>query len=383
MIYREAEKELQLLSAQFKAVAVTGPRQSGKTTLVKNVFKEKAYVNLENPDLRQFAREDPRGFLSNYPDGAILDEVQRVPELFSYLQQILDEKEQNGSFILTGSNNFLLNGNISQSLAGRVGYLFLLPLDIGEINPGANMSNQLIFKGGYPEIYQKDIDPKKYYDNYIRTYVERDVRLLKNITDLYTFERFLRLCAGRTGQLLNMSSLAADVGVDVKTIGSWLGVLEASFIAFRLYPYHENYNKRIVKMPKLYFYDTGLASALMGIEDVSQLTIHPLRGGLFENLVIVDFLKRLYNNGKQNNLYFWRDNIGNEVDLLIKKGANRYPVEIKSAQTISDEFFKGIRYWNKLTNTEGGYLVYAGDMLQKRSGEINIVPVHLLNTIEI
>lgn len=383
MIYREAEKELQLLSAQFKAVAVTGPRQSGKTTLVKKVFKEKAYVNLENPDLRQFAREDPRGFLSNYPDGAILDEVQRVPELFSYLQQILDEKEQNGSFILTGSNNFLLNSNISQSLAGRVGYLFLLPLDIGEINPGANMSNQLIFKGGYPEIYQKDIDPKKYYDNYIRTYVERDVRLLKNITDLYTFERFLRLCAGRTGQLLNMSSLAADVGVDVKTIGSWLGVLEASFIAFRLYPYHENYNKRIVKMPKLYFYDTGLASALMGIEDVSQLTIHPLRGGLFENLVVVDFLKRLYNNGKQNNLYFWRDNIGNEVDLLIKKEANRYPVEIKSAQTISDEFFKGIRYWNKLTNTEGGYLVYAGDMLQKRSGEINIVPIHLLNTIEI
>lgn len=383
MIYREAEKELQLLSAQFKAVAVTGPRQSGKTTLVKKVFKEKAYVNLENPDLRQFAREDPRGFLSNYPDGAILDEVQRVPELFSYLQQILDEKEQNGSFILTGSNNFLLNSNISQSLAGRVGYLFLLPLDIGEINPGANMSNQLIFKGGYPEIYQKDIDPKKYYDNYIRTYVERDVRLLKNITDLYTFERFLRLCAGRTGQLLNMSSLAADVGVDVKTIGSWLGVLEASFIAFRLYPYHENYNKRIVKMPKLYFYDTGLASALMGIEDVSQLNIHPLRGGLFENLVVVDFLKRLYNNGKQNNLYFWRDNIGNEVDLLIKKGANRYPVEIKSAQTISDELFKGIRYWNKLTNTEGGYLVYAGDMLQKRSGEINIVPVHLLNTIEI
>ncbi len=383
MIYREAEKELQLLSAQFKAVAVTGPRQSGKTTLVKKVFKEKAYVNLENPDLRQFAREDPRGFLSNYPDGAILDEVQRVPELFSYLQQILDEKEQNGSFILTGSNNFLLNSNISQSLAGRMGYLFLLPLDIGEINPGANMSNQLIFKGGYPEIYQKDIDPKKYYDNYIRTYVERDVRLLKNITDLYTFERFLRLCAGRTGQLLNMSSLAADVGVDVKTISSWLGVLEASFIAFRLYPYHENYNKRIVKMPKLYFYDTGLASALMGIEDVSQLTIHPLRGGLFENLVVVDFLKRLYNNGKQNNLYFWRDNIGNEVDLLIKKGANRYPVEIKSAQTISDEFFKGIRYWNKLTNTEGGYLVYAGDMLQKRSGEINIVPVHLLNTIEI
>lgn len=383
MVYREAEKELQLLSAQVKAVAVTGPRQSGKTTLVKKVFKEKAYVNLENPDLRQFAREDPRGFLSNYPDGAILDEVQRVPELFSYLQQILDEKEQNGSFILTGSNNFLLNSNISQSLAGRVGYLFLLPLDIGEINPGANMSNQLIFKGGYPEIYQKDIDPKKYYDNYIRTYVERDVRLLKNITDLYTFERFLRLCAGRTGQLLNMSSLAADVGVDVKTIGSWLGVLEASFIAFRLYPYHENYNKRIVKMPKLYFYDTGLASALMGIEDVSQLTIHPLRGGLFENLVVVDFLKRLYNNGKQNNLYFWRDNIGNEVDLLIKKGANRYPVEIKSAQTISDEFFKGIRYWNKLTNTEGGYLVYAGDMLQKRSGEVNIVPVHLLNTIEI
>lgn len=383
MISREAEKELELLATQFRAVAVTGPRQSGKTTLVRKVFKKKPYANLENPDIRQYAREDPRGFLSNYPDGAILDEAQRVPELFSYLQQILDEQVQNGSFILTGSNNFLLNSRISQSLAGRVGYLFLLPLSISEIKPSPGISNQLIFKGGYPEVYQKNIDTGKYYDNYIRTYVERDVRLLKNITDLYSFERFLRLCAGRTGQLLNMNSLASEVGVDVKTIGSWIGVLEASFIAFRLYPYHENFNKRIVKMPKLYFYDTGLASALMGIEEISQLFIHPFRGGLFENLVVVDFLKRLYNNGKQNNLYFWRDNIGNEIDLLIKKEGFLSPIEIKSSETISDEFFKGIRYWNKLTHTEGGYLIYAGDMLQKRSGGIVAVPVHLLNTIEI
>ncbi len=383
MIPREAETELKLLSAQFKAVAVTGPRQSGKTTLVRMVFPDKPYANLENPDIRKYAMDDPRGFLSNYPDGAILDEVQRVPDLFSYLQQILDEQEGNGLFILTGSNNFLLHDNISQSLAGRVGYLFLLPLTLSEINVGENLTDRLLLTGGYPALHQNNIDPVKYYANYIRTYIERDVRLLKNITDLYTFERFLRLCAGRTGQLLNMSSLAAETGVDVKTIGSWIGVLEASFIVFRLQPYHKNFNKRIVKMPKLYFYDTGLATALMGVDNMSQLTIHPFRGSLFENLVIVDFLKRLYNTGKSNNLFFWRDNTGNEIDLLIKRKNGRFPVEIKSGQTISDDFFRGIRYWNKLTQTEGGFLVYGGDMVQKRSNSVTVVPLNKLNLIEI
>ena len=383
MIYREAENELKELAAQFKAVAVTGPRQSGKTTLVRMVFPNKPYANLENPDIRRFAMEDPRGFLSNYPDGAILDEVQRVPELFSYLQQILDEQGKNGRFILTGSNNFLLQDNISQSLAGRVGYLFLLPLTLAEINSEKYNNDELLLKGGYPEIYQKSIDPIKYYANYIRTYIERDVRMLKNIADLYTFERFLRLCAGRTGQLLNMSSIAVETGVDVKTIGSWIGILEASFVAFRLQPYHENFNKRIVKMPKLYFYDTGLAAALMGMDNVSQLAIHPFRGNLFENLVIVDFLKRLYNRGKSNTLYFWRDNTGNEIDLLVKQENRRIPVEIKSGQTISDIFFKGILYWHKLTHTEGGFLIYGGDMVQQRSNSIKVIPLHRMNIIEL
>ena len=383
MIKREAEQELKSLAAQFKAVAVTGPRQSGKTTLVRMTFPDKSYANLENPDTRQFAIEDPRGFLSGYPDGAILDEVQRVPELFSYLQQVLDDQEENGRFILTGSNNFLLHEKISQSLAGRVGYLFLLPLTLSEINASAYHTDQLLLAGGYPAIWHQEIHSGKYYANYIRTYVERDVRLLKNISDLYTFERFLRLCAGRIGQLLNMSSLASETGVDVKTISSWIGVLEASFILFRLQPYHENFNKRIVKMPKLYFYDTGLATALMGVENLTQVNIHPFRGSLFENLVIIDFLKRLYNKGASNNLFFWRDNTGNEIDLLIRQQNNLIPVEIKSGQTVSEVFFKGISYWNKLTQHTGGYVVYGGDIIQKRSNSVTVVPLHQLNLIKV
>lgn len=383
MIKRKAETELQSLAAQFKAVAVTGPRQSGKTTLVRKVFNQKPYANLENPDIRNFAKEDPRGFLSNYPEGAVLDEIQRVPELFSYLQQILDEHPENGLFILTGSNNFLLQESISQSLAGRVGYLFLLPLSLSEIDFSKKTSNQLLFKGGYPALYNENTEPEKFYANYIRTYIERDVRLLKNISDLYAFERFLRLCAGRIGQMLNMSSLAVEAGVDVKTIGSWIGVLETSFIVFRLQPYHKNFNKRIVKMPKLYFYDTGLAVALLGLENESQIMLHPFRGNLFENLVVVEFLKRRYNKGQSNNLFFWRDNTGNEIDLLIEKGIHRIPVEIKSGKTITNDFFKGIRFWNKLTQTEGGYLIYDGDMLQKRSDGTSAVPLKEINTIEV
>jgi len=382
MINREAEFELRTLSGQFKAVAVIGPRQSGKTTLVRLVFNEKPYANLENPDIRRFAMDDPRGFLSNYPQGAVLDEIQRVPELFSYLQQILDETKSNGLFILTGSNNFLLQESISQSLAGRVGYLYLLPLSLQEINDKELNSNQLMLKGGYPALYNETSDPAKWYPNYIRTYIERDVRMIKNINDLYAFERFLRLCAGRIGQLLNMSSLAVEVGVDVKSISSWIGILETSFIIFRLQPYHANFNKRIVKMPKLYFYDTGLALALLGVENVGQLTLHPFRGSLFENMVIVDFLKKRYNSGKLNNLYFWRDNVGNEIDLLIKNGEQRLPVEIKSGQTITNDFFKGIHFWNKMTQTEGGIVIYGGDMVQRRSNGISVIPLNQIDTIK-
>ena len=382
MISREAEVELRALSDQFRSVAVIGPRQSGKTTLVRMVFKDKTYVNLENPDIRKFAIEDPRGFLSNYPQGAILDEIQRVPELFSYLQQILDDSTTNGLFVLTGSNNFLLQESIGQSLAGRVGYLFLLPLSLQEINDNKMNSNQLIFKGGYPALYNETTEPNKWFQNYIRTYIERDVRLIKNITDLYAFERFLRLCAGRIGQLLNLSSLAVEVGVDVKSISSWIGILETSFIVFRLQPYHTNFNKRIVKMSKLYFYDTGLAAALLGFENAEQLTFNPFRGNLFENMVVLDFLKRRFNAGKSDNLFFWRDNVGNEIDLLIEMGGQRIPVEIKSGQTVNNDFFKGILYWNKMAQTEGGILIYGGNMLQKRSNGISLVPFNAMNSIK-
>ncbi len=380
---REAEKELLVLSTQFKAVAVIGPRQSGKTTLVTKIFKNKPYVNLENPDIRNFALEDPRGFLSNYPQGAVLDEVQRTPELFSYLQQILDESSSTGLFILTGSNNFLLQENISQSLAGRVGYLFLLPLTLSEINEKDQSINQILHKGCYPALYNKKTSSSKYYANYIRTYVERDVRLIKNITNLFVFERFLRLCAGRIGQLLNMNSLAVEAGVDVKTISSWIGILEASFIVFRLRPYYKNFNKRVVKMSKLYFYDTGLAVALLGIENIQQLTLHSSRGNLFENFVIIDFLKRRYNKGKLNNLFFWRDNTGNEIDLLFEFSDSLLPVEIKSGQTVANDFFKGIKFWNKLTQTDGGFIVYGGDILQKRSNGITVVPFNAIKTIKV
>lgn len=374
MIPRQAEQELRDLGLVFKAIAVVGPRQSGKTTLVRYVFSSKPYVNLENPDIRLFATEDPRGFLSNYPQGAILDEIQRVPQLFSYLQEILDNSNETGLFILTGSNNFLLQENISQSLAGRVGYLQLLPLSVSEIGDLTTDSNELMLRGGYPAIYQQNIPAHKWYANYIRTYVERDVRLIKNIGDLQVFEKFLRLCAGRVGQLLNMSSLAVETGVDVKTIGAWLSVLEVSFVVFRLQPYHQNYNKRIVKMPKLYFYDIGLALALMGVEEPSQVQLHPFRGAIFENMVVVEFLKQRLNVGKNPNLYFWRDNVGNEMDLLLERTNEIVPIEIKSGQTITSDYFKGLLFWNKMTDTQGGYVVYAGDTPQHRSNGIQVVP---------
>lgn len=372
MIPRKSTKELVALSERFKSVAVIGPRQSGKTTLVRNVFPNKAYVSLENPDTRNFALEDPRGFLAMYPQGAILDEVQRAPQIFSYLQQILDESDTKGLFILTGSNNFLLQENISQSLSGRIAYLFLLPLSFDE--PESTDVNQFLFRGGYPGIYNDNIEPFRFFPNYIRTYIERDVRLLKNIIDLTAFERFLRLCAGRIGQLLNMSSLAVEAGVDVKTISSWIGVLEASFILFRLLPHHKNFNKRLVKMPKIYFYDTGLACSLLGISSIKVLDTHPLRGSLFENMVITEFLKENFSRGTSGNLFFWRDNTGNEIDLILDQDNKLIPVEIKSGQTITDEYFKNLRFWAKISGSESGYVVYGGQDLQKRSNGISVVP---------
>ena len=374
MIFRAATSKVQFLAQQFKAVAIIGPRQSGKTTLAKYVFPEKVYVNFENPDTRLFATEDPRGFLSNYPDGAIFDEAQRVPALFSYLQQILDESLTNGLFIITGSNNFPLQESISQSLAGRVAYLTLLPLTLDEIGVQHTTCNELLVRGAYPGLYKEAIDPNTWYANYIRTYIERDVRMVKNINNLLTFERFVRLCAGRVGQLLNMQSLAIEVGVDAKTINTWMGILEMTFVAFRLQPYHKNFNKRLVKMPKLYFYDTGLAAALLGIENSQQLELNPFRGALFENFVILDLIKQRFNQAKASNLFFWRDSAGNELDVLIDQAERLIPIEIKSGQTVTPAFFKGLNYWQKLTGEEGGYVIYGGNQIEKRSHGRTVLP---------
>lgn len=382
MIIRQAENELKKLASQFKAVAVIGPRQSGKTTLAKYVFADKPYANLENPDTRQFALDDPRGFIDQFQNGAILDEVQRVPELFSYLQQILDEDTTPGKFIMTGSNNFLLQQSIAQSLAGRVAYQYLLPFNTVElIDKYYKNAFDFIFKGGYPPIYDQPVDAVNWYANYIRTYVERDVRQLKNITNLNLFGRFLKLCAGRTGQLLNMNSLAIETGVDAKTIGSWLSVLESSFVVFRLQPHHANFNKRIVKMPKLYFYDTGLLSSLLGLQNPDQLTFHPLTGNIFENMAVTELMKQIYNRGSHAQLYFWRDNTGHEIDILIDTGTDLYPIEIKSGKTITSEFFKGLNFWNKISGKEGGTIIYGGDQSQKRSNEINVIQWNMISKL--
>lgn len=365
------------MAKQFKSVAVIGPRQSGKTTIVKKVFTEKPYVSLENPDYRQFASEDTRGFLNGYPDGAIFDEVQRVPELFSYLQQVLDDSDKTGQFILTGSNNFLLQENISQSLAGRIGLLTLLPFSMNEVGINKSTSiNELIFKGLYPPLYDKKFDTATWFANYITTYVERDVRLIKNITNFSAFERFIRLCAGRCGQLLNMHSLAIEAGVDGKTIASWIGILEMSYIIFKLHPHHKNFNKRIVKMPKIYFYDTGLAASLLGLESAEQLVLNPFRGSLFENLIIVELLKQRFNRGLKSNLSFWRDNVGHEIDLLLQNGDALTPVEIKAGQTVTNDYFKGLEFWEKINPGSKRYIVYAGYNKQKRSNGIEILPFY-------
>lgn len=380
MILREAHKELVNLSKQYKAIAIVGPRQSGKTTLVKYAFHDKPYVNLENLDTRNFALEDPKAFLEHYPNGAILDEVQRTPQLFSYLQPILDESNETAQFILTGSNNFLLQQNITQSLAGRVGYLNLLPFSFSEIKHLVPSTvHETLFKGFYPPLYDKPFEVQKWFSNYIRTYIERDVRELKGIENLVLFERFIKLCAGRIGQLLNKNALGLEVGVDSKTIESWIGVLEASFILFRLQPHTTNFNKRVVKIPKLYFYDVGLASALLGVQNDKQLNLHPFKGNLFENMVVVELLKQRYNKGKNNNLYFWRNSKGNEIDVVIDNFNKLIPIEIKSGKTITNEYFKGLKYWNKLTGYKGGKVVYGGKDYQKRSHNFEVIPLDLIH----
>jgi len=363
MIQRSIAPTFRKLAKDFKAIALTGPRQSGKTTLAKMEFQKKPYVSLENPDERNFALSDPRGFLSQFPEGAILDEVHRTPELFSYLQQILDENPARGRFVLSGSNNFLLLESISQTLAGRVGYLDLLPFSLAEIlkSPQASSDlNAILFSGGYPAIVHDHLNPKTWFAGYVRTYIERDVRLIKNISDLTLFQRLLYLCAGRVGQQLNLTSLANDVGLDHKTVQSWLGVMQASYILYLLPPYFKNFNKRITKAPKLYFYDTGLVSYLLGITDPKQLVNHPFRGALFENFIITELLKNRFNKGERSNLFYFRDSTGNELDVIIHEGQKLIPAEIKSSSTINEGFFKNFSYWEKLTGNKGGILFHGG-----------------------
>jgi predicted AAA+ superfamily ATPase len=370
MIQRQAKAKLVQLAASFKAVAVTGPRQTGKTTLVKQVFKSKPYVSLENPDTRRFALEDSRGFLDTYPNGAVLDEIQRVPELFSYLQERLDNSKEKGLFILTGSNNFLMQQNISQSLAGRIAMLHLLPFSLQELKKGKVLpteDDELMLKGFYPPVYDQNIKSGDWARNYIRTYVERDVRQIKNITDLIVFERFLHLLAGRNGQELNASALSVESGVDVKTVQSWIGVLESSFIIYLLKPYYKKFNKTIVKRPKLYFYDSSLVCYLLGIRTISHVTSHPLRGSIFEGMVLTELVKTRLNAGLDVDLFYWRDKTGHEIDAILEQGKTVLPIEIKSGKTIHSEFFKNIDYWQALSGTRKSICLYAGSITQKRS----------------
>lgn len=377
MLQRQASEKVKTLARQFKAIAITGPRQSGKTTLARLCFPDKAYVSLENPATRTFALEDPQGFLKQYPEGAILDEIQRAPELLSYLQQILDESGEKGKFILTGSNNLLLLEKITQTLAGRVAYLELLPFSISELKgAGDALSNldDFIFKGGYPSIQAEGIAPGDWFAAYVRTYVERDVRQIRNIENLFLFERLLALCAGRIGQQLNYSNLAVETGLDAKTMQAWLGVLQASYIIFLLPPFYRNFNKQAVKSSKLYFYDTGLASYLLRIQSPDALFQHPYRGALFENLVVSDLLKNRFNLGQRSNLFFWRDKTGHEIDVVIDNGQELVPVEAKSGRTITPDFFKGLNYWQKLTQAPKGLVFYGGDEPQERSSGFSVLP---------
>ena len=384
MINREARIKLIQLSNSFKAIAVIGPRQAGKTTLVKNTFPDKPYYSLENPDIRNFANDDPRGFLKTMPNGAILDEVQRVPLLFSYLQEILDNSSEKGIFILTGSNNFLLQENISQTLAGRVAYLNLLPFTSSELkseNLLPETDEEVLFKGFYPPIYDQNIDPKDWMPNYIKTYIERDVRQIKNVTDLLVFEKFMRVLAGRTGQELNLSSISNEVDVNLKTIQSWIGILENSFIIYLLKPYHQNYNKTIVKRPKVYFYDTGLVCSFLRISNASQLENHPLKGSIFETMVVIELVKKFTNIGIDPPLFYWRDKTGHEIDVVVDYEGKLTPIEIKSGKTINSDFFKHLKYWNNLSKNENSLIIYSGNQEQKRSDGTIVTNWHNINDI--
>jgi predicted AAA+ superfamily ATPase len=369
-IKREIAPKVSEALGQFPVVAVVGPRQSGKTTLCKMLRPDFTYVNLEDLSQRDFAKNDPKGFLETYKGGVILDEIQYAPDLFSYLQVFTDSREMNGEYLITGSQHFLLSEHISQSLAGRVAMFHLLPFSLSELKQGHFLYEgwtRYLISGSYPRKWLNKIEAVEFYDNYVKTYVERDVRLLKNVTNLDTFQKFIKLLAGRVGQLFNQSSLGNELGVDNKTINSWMNLLEASFIAFRLQPYHKNFNKRIVKTPKVYFYDTGLAAYLLGIRTEADFDFHFAKGQLFENFILLEKMKHSWNHRTHEHYYFWRDASGNEIDILIESGITLKAVEIKSAKTIHGDFFRSLAHFAKLNPRASFYLVYGGEEFQKRT----------------
>jgi hypothetical protein len=389
MIPRLLQDKLITAATQYPVVTLTGPRQSGKTTLVRSVFAEHQYISLEDPEQRKFALDDPRGFLGQVKGNVILDEVQRAPDLFSYIQVLVDAEDRPGRFILTGSQNFLLLAAIGQSLAGRCAILHLLPLSLGELmgwqelplgqigrsiaedRDGAGLDLlSFLHAGFFPRIHDKHLEPQEWLRNYTQTYLERDVRDILNVGDLDAFRRFLGLCAGRAGQILNLSSLAADCGITHTTARRWLSVLEASFIVWILRPHHKNFNKRLVKSPKLYFLDSGLLCYLLRIRSAEELALHASRGAVFETYVVSELLKRTLHRGREPSIFFWRDSTGNEVDILIDAEGGVIPVEIKSGQTVAADFFKGLDYWKKVSKTqsESAGLIYGGNRSYHRKG---------------
>jgi uncharacterized protein len=369
-IKRIIEKEVKTLAKEFPIVAILGPRQSGKTTLVKHIFKKYKYISLEDPDIRKIASSDPRGFLERYSHNVIIDEVQRIPELFSYIQTASDKSNKPGSFILTGSQNYLLSEKISQSLAGRVGISTLLPFSVEEIlseNKKHSLDNTEI-TGFYPRIFEQNIRPSSFYSSYVATYLEKDIRMIKNITNYDSFHKFLKIMAGRSGQVLNTLAISNECDVSHNTINEWTNLLERSYIIFRIHPYHKNFNKRIIKKAKVYFYDVGLLSYLLGIKNKEHLNSHYLKGAIFETLVMSEFMKNNFNRALNLKFYFWRNKSNKEVDLIVEDGVKVKSIEIKSGKTIRDDFFGNLKYWNQLAKNNNSFVIYAGENEFKTEG---------------
>lgn len=371
------QNELESSAKKFPIVTVLGPRQSGKTTLVQQCFPEKPYVNMESIHLRELASSDPIAFLERYPEGAILDEIQEVPQLLSYIQVRVDASRGKGEFILTGSHQIELNEAISQSLAGRVAILHLLPLSLAELKMAgiSQTLDETLYKGCYPRVHADQLNPTKTYASYVRTYIERDIRMILHVHNLELFQKFIILCAARVGQIFNKESLAGEVGVSSKTIGHWLSILEACYIIYRLPPYFESFGKRVVKSPKIYFCDVGLVAYLLGIETIDQMARDPLRGNLFENLIVNELMKARSNQGLDPRLYFYQVSGRQEVDLIYQKGHELIPIEIKSSRTFNSSFISGIKSLKKIAPERfiSPYLIYAGNE------EMKIGDIQLLN----